>query len=145
MSITLWTSSPNSGPILPVTATASQAYTSNKLLVRSNGEAVDGASPTTINLLGVTQDTQTTGSTSPTIRALLLTGDSSQLFVVDCTNNTAANQLNKTQAMTDSGTVNNTSTENTTTAGVFMALAIVGVASDKKLLGYFVKLGQVTA
>lgn len=65
--------------------------------------------------------------------------------VVDTTSNTAANQLNINHAMTDALTVANTSTNIATTLGVFHALGTVGAASNKKLYGYFNKVGQVTA
>lgn len=126
---------------LPSTSTA---YTAGKLLAKSSGVLVEGAS-TTITLVALGQETKTTEASSPTLKVLYLQGGPSQLFIADCTNNTATNQLYKTQAMTDAATVNNSSTENTTTAGVFFPIAISGAATDKKLIGYFIRLGQVTA
>lgn len=63
----------------------------------------------------------------------------------DCTNNTAQNQLFKRHAMTDATAVANTSSDVATTLGIFYAIAIKGAAADKKLIGYFVTPGQVTA
>lgn len=144
MSITLWTSSPNAGPMLPLLPASSTAYTAGKLLAKSAGTVVE-TTGTTITLVALGQETKTTESSNPTIKALLIAGGPSQMFIADCTANTATNQLFKTQAMTDAATVNNTSTENTTTAGIFFPVAIVGAATDKKLLGYFIRIGQVTA
>ena len=68
-----------------------------------------------------------------------------QEVIVDCTSETGANQLFKRHVMTDGATVANTSTDITTSLGIFVATELKGAASDKKLVGYFVKLSQVTA
>ena len=68
------------------------------------------------------------------------------LVIADCTNNTAANQLNKAHLLTDAGTVNNTDTHSADVNAVFIALRQVGAASEKKLLGRLaLRLGQVAA
>lgn len=70
--------------------------------------------------------------------------DNAIFCVVDCVANSASNQLHKRHVLgSDFGTVANTSTDVASTAGVFFALRQVGTATDKKLYGYFVKLGQV--
>ena len=67
------------------------------------------------------------------------------VFVVaDCTNNTAANQIGIRHLMTDANNINNTSSDVNTNLSVFHALGTVGAASNKKLYGYFIKVGQVT-
>lgn len=63
----------------------------------------------------------------------------------DCTANTATTQLLIAHALTDGGTINNTTSDVATTLGVFVAEEIVGEASEKLLSGYFNIIGQVTA
>lgn len=99
---------------------------------------------TTINIAGVaTQAVATTGGTTGTVKYMPV--DRATRVVVDCTNNTAANQLYKQQAMTNASTCANTSTAITTTLGVFLPYATVGAAADKKLYGVYLAIGQVTA
>lgn len=98
----------------------------------------------TTNLAGVsTQAVTTTGATTATVKYIPI--DRAMRFVVDCTNNTAANQLYKQQAMTNAATVANTSSAIATTLGVFLPLATVGAASAKQLYGIYLVTGQVTA
>lgn len=143
MSITLFNASPNAGMTMTGLPATSTAYTAGKLLVKSAGTLVEGAG-TTLTVVALGQETKTTEASSPTLKVLYLQGGPAQMFIVDCTNSTAANQLYKAQAMTDAATVNNTSTEITTTSGVFFPIAISGAAADKKMIGYFIRLGQVT-
>lgn len=103
--------------------------------------AVTGSVGTTLTLAGVVQKTSVSGDTVLEYTPL----DAGIYCEVDCTNNTAANQLHQRHAMTDSGAIANTDTDIATTLGVFFALKAVGAASDKKLYGYFIKAGQVTA
>ena len=142
------TQSPNI-PVLEYTADASVAYTKGNVAYRdtSTGEVKEASSSagTTLNIECVIAETKTTESSNPLIKAIPIVSGASQLWVADCTNDTAANQLNKAHALTDAGTVNNTATTVATTSGVFVALKQIGAASDRKLLGYFVKVGQVTA
>lgn len=65
------------------------------------------------------------------------------LFECDTTANTASTQLMIRHAMTDSGTINNTTSDVATTLGIFEALSIMGAASTKKLVGRFISLGQL--
>ena len=135
-------------PALDYTADASIAYTNGDLLYRntSNGEVVAAASTTvsTVNIEAICQSTETTAASSPTIRAIPIV--SGMLVEADCDSSTAANQLNKAHLINDTGaTVVNTDTHVGTSAAVFIALKIIGATTDKKLLGYFVKVGQVTA
>lgn len=131
------------------TADASTAFATGAALYRdtSTGElkTATAAAGTTLNLEAVATQTVTTAASSPVLDAHPIISGPQQLWVADCTSNTAANQLNKAHALTDGLTVANTSTHIATTLGVFVAVGIIGAASDKKLLGYFVKLGQVTA
>lgn len=147
MAIKVVQQSPNI-PKLTYVADESASFTTNSLLYRdtSTGELKEATSSvgTVLNIEAVSTKTETTAASSPTVDAIPLWGPQT-LVIADCTANTAANQINKAHAMTDARTVNNTSSHVATTLGVFVALAAVGAASDKKLLGYFVKVGQVTA
>lgn len=128
-------------------ATDSTSYTMDSLLYHdtSTGTMKEATSSvgTTLNIYGLGTKTFTSGTGSYMSVIPVVAG---AVFVVaDCTANTAANQLNKDHAMTDARTVNNTSSTVATTLGVFHALALVGSASNKKLYGYFNRVGQVTA
>lgn len=146
MAIKVVSHSPNIEAI-EYTADASISFTAGGLLYRdtSTGEIKEATSSagTTLNVEAIGLKTFTSASSSPVIRALPI--HQGMYVVADCTANTAADQLNKAHAMTDAFTVNNSSSHVATTLGVFVALKTVGAASDKKLYGYFVKVGQVTA
>lgn len=134
-------------PKVEYTADASVSYTIGTLLYAdySTGELKEatGSAGTTLNIQAVSTKTETSASSTPRIEAIPLR--SGALFVCDCTNNTAADQLNKRHLMTDGRTVKNTNTDVATTLSVFYAISTVGAASDKKLMGYFIQVGQVTA
>lgn len=131
-------------PTLSLIAKDSTAYTSGNLVVRDTTnkyliEATATLADATV-MEGIVQKTQTTGTSVEIEITPILQG----LYVIaDCTNNTAANQLMIAHLLTDAGTVNNTSTHSTDKDAVFIALKVVGVAADKKLFGYIVKLGQL--
>lgn len=148
MAFKIAASSPNA-PKMTYLADASTTFTSGNVVYRdtSSGELKEetGGAATTLTVEGVVNKTETTGSSSPTIDITPIYHGPIQLWVADCNANTATNQLNKAHDLTDAGTVDNTSTTDATTAGVFIAVAQVGAASDQQLLGYFVKVGQVTA
>lgn len=128
---------------------ASQAYVVGELLMedKSAGEIIPATSSvTTLNCVGIGVKSFTEGGSNVLNGIKYIPVITGAVFVVaDCTNNTAANQLQKDHLMTDSLTVNNTSTTSTAKEGVFHALGLVGAASDKKLYGYFIRSGQVTA
>lgn len=99
---------------------------------------------TTLTLQGIATNAVTTGGGgSGTVKYIPVSR--AVYVVVDCTNNTASNQLCINHAMTDAATVNNTSSNIASTLGVFHALGTVGAASAKKLYGYYNVVGQVTA
>jgi non-ribosomal peptide synthetase component E (peptide arylation enzyme) len=101
------------------------------------------AAGTTTNIEGVsTQNVTVGGGATGTVKYIPL---SEAVFcVVDTTANTSSAQLNINHAMTNSTTVNNTTTNVATVLGVFHALGTVGAATNNKLYGYFNKIGQVT-
>jgi hypothetical protein len=147
MSFVPLTGSPNI-PKFEYVADASTSFTKGYLAYRdtSTGEIKEATTTTgdVTNIEGIVAETVTTEASSPRVDLYqILPG---QLYVADCTNNTAADQLNKAHLLTDGGTVNNTSTHSTDVNAVFIALAISGVAADKKLIGRFaLPLGQVAA
>lgn len=132
----------------PYVADASTAFTQGSIGYRdtSTGEikemtATVGDVTTIECIIG---QTLTTPASNPIIEAYPLIDG--MLVEADCTNNTAADQLNKAHLMTDARTVNNTNTHSTDVNAIFVALRIVGAASDKKLIGRIaLKLGQVAA
>lgn len=140
------TGSPNIASDVYV-ADASTVFTKGNLAYRdtSSGEIKEATATTgdATNVEGIVATTVTTPASSPTVELIPIT--STMRVVVDCTNTTAADQLNKAHLLTDAGTVNNTNTHSTDINAVFVALRMVGVAADKKLYGYIARLGQVTA
>lgn len=128
------------GGVVPKTSTA---FTKDTLVDLAFGSAYaqpSTSSSTTHTIFGLMVDkTVTTASSSPVNLDVVPLGYGPQhLYIADCTNNTASNQLYARQALTDAGTVANSSTDTSTNTGVFVPIAIVGAATDKKLLGYFV-------
>lgn len=131
----------------PLPLATSTTYTINQLVYRDTTNSVvkmvTSSVGTTENLEGIFTDATVTtaGSGSPTGNVQPIYP--SQLYLCDCTNNTAANQLLKNQLMTDAGTIANSSSNTATTLAIFVPVAIYGAATDKKLIGYFAKVGQV--
>lgn len=142
-----WTGSPNI-PKLPYVADASTAYTTGYLAYRdtTTGEVKEMTTTAgdVTNIEGIVAESVTTAASNPEVD--LIPVFDGMLVIADCTNDTAANQLNKAHLLTDGGTVNNTDTHSTDVNAVFIALRQVGAASEKKLLGRIaVKLGQAAA
>lgn len=146
MAFKVVSSSPNVEAV-EMLADASVTFTAGNLVYRdtSTGEIKEATTTTgdATNVEGLITKTQTTGATEPYIKVLPV--HLGMYVIVDCTNVTAADQLNKAHLLTDAGTVNNTSTHSTDINAIFIALRVVGASTDKKLYGYIAKLGQVTA
>ncbi len=125
----------------------STALLKNSIVYRDTSNGVLKAASATVsdatNVMGVVPEAVESGATVTDV--IPFAGCELQEWEVDCTNNTAANQLLKAHLMTDSVTVNNTSTHSTDINAIFIATKIVGAAGDKKLRGWFAKTGQVTA
>ena len=141
------TGSPNI-PKFPYVADASTSFTTGYLAYRdtSTGEIKEMTSTTgdVTTIECIIAETTTTAASNPVIDGIPLFDG--MMVEADCTNNTAANQLNKAHLLTDGGTVNNTSTHSTDVNAVFVALRITGEASDKKLIGRIaLRLGQAAA
>jgi hypothetical protein len=133
-------------PVPPNLAT-STTYTKDTLVYRDTTNSVlkpaTSSVGTTENIEGIFTDATVTTAGSGTPTGNVQPIFPSQLYICDCTSNTAANQLYKNQVLTDAGTINNSSTHTATTLAIFVPVAIFGAATDKKLIGYFVKVGQV--
>lgn len=151
MSIIAYTGSPSfphlAGGAVPKT---SQAFTKDTLVDRDTTNSYvkpSTSASTTVVLFGVMVDkTVTTASSSPAnLDVIPLVSGPSQLWVVDTTNATAANQLYKNQVLTDAATINNSSSTTIINTGVFVPIAIVGASTDNKLLGYFVVQHEINA
>ena len=63
-------------------------------------------------------------------------------YVVASTNNSNTAHNYHRMVLTDENAVNNTGTDSTSDAAVFMQLSTVGAAADKKIRGRFVVTGQ---
>ncbi len=134
-------------PRVTLTADASVTFTDGSLVYRdtSSGEIKEATATAgdATNVEGIVAKTVTTAASAPVVEVYMV--DTNSLVVANCTNNTAADQLNKAHLLTDALNVNNTNTHSTDVNAIFIALGIVGVAADKKLWGRIVKTGQVTA
>ena len=104
-------------------------------------KAVTSSAGSSITSLWVATKTVASGATVADF--IPVTG--SMLFECDCTAATASNQLMIRHLMTDAATINNTSTDSTDLKAIFEALAVKGAASDKKLIGRFIHVGQVVS
>lgn len=111
-----------------------------------------------INRTNSNLEKATASSTTITVRAIAMgnaaSGDAESLVVLvsptqiweaDLTNNSSINHCGDRMILTDEGTVNNTGTDDTTTAGVVEFLKPVGEASDKKGLVRFIAPQNITA
>lgn len=128
-------------------APTSTSFTAGDLIFRNTStNFVNKCTATTgdaTTVEAIVTKTATTGTGTVYVKATPIFPGT--FVVADCTNNTADNQLNIAHLLTDAGTVNNTSTHSTDINAIFIALKVVGAASDKKLFGYIAKTGQVTA
>jgi hypothetical protein len=126
--------------LLPVTAGVAIAEGD---LLDINGNVVQRAtsSSTICTILAVAAETISTAATS--IKATLIC--QGQLWEADCTNNTAANQLLESCALTDHAYLSNTSTDVTGPTGVFLPMGLVGAAANKKVIGEFARIQSTTA
>lgn len=90
------------------------------------------------DLAGVAVEAATSSDTS--VLAQRISADDE--YIVDTTNNSTTASNYERMVLTDENAVNNTGTDSTSDAAVFMQLAPVGAAADKKIRGRFVVTGQ---
>ena len=89
------------------------------------------SSSTTALVRFVAQEALVSTATAQKIRAILL--ESGQLWEGDCTNATLASQLFIRQALTDAGTINNSTSDTAGPTGIVEPVQIIGATGDKKL------------
>ena len=107
-------------------------------LVAINGNVVERAtsSSTVHTIFGVAAETISTSAALLKVIPVC----QGQLWEADCTNNTAANQLLESCALTDHANLSNTSSDVAGATGVFLPLALVGAVGNKKVIGEFTRL-----
>lgn len=116
-------------------------YTVGELLKRQ-GTAIVSANAGAIgeanisNLIAIATKTQTLAAGTGFVDAIPL--QAVTFVVADCNADTADNQLNLYHALTSATLVNNSSTIDATTAGVFFAVNRVGTPGTRKLFGYLI-------
>lgn len=94
------------------------------------------ASSTIESLCGVLVSAVTTADTSAQVQEIT-DGDE---YIADTTNESSTGHNMHRMLLTDSLTVNNAASDDTTDNAVFMQISPVGAASDKKILGRFVRV-----
>lgn len=109
---------------------------------RSNGVVARAtSSSTTLTVRAICMETRVAGDTSVVVALI----NPSQIWRAKCTNNSAANQIFRRNALTDHSALANSTTDKTDTTSVFEVLAPIGAAGDKEVLGRFLVPGIVTA
>ena len=134
-------------PAIDVPLDGSTAIASGALVYRDTAnqfvETATSSAGDSLTLFGVAIETVASGATE--VGVIPIVPNPGQIWEVDTTSNTAADQLMLNHALTDGVTIKNTATTVATVLGVFIALRNVGAAADKKQQGYFVGHAQVTA
>ncbi len=136
----------NTDPIYKKLRIASQAYTlGDAVMLDTTADAVDvvpaTASTVTANIYAVAMETVTSSATE----ALFCLIDPTQEWSVDCANTPSTNDNMQKMILTDKSTVNNTHTNSTSAAAVFLQLGVVGAASAKRIVGNILRVPNVTA
>ncbi len=136
----------NTDPVFKKLRIASQAYTLGDLaMVDVTADAIDvvpaTASTTTALVYAVAMETVTSAATEALF--CLVTPD--QEWSVDCANTPSTNDNFQHMILTDKSTVNNTHTNSTSAAALFLQLGVVGAASAKRIVGNILKVANVTA
>lgn len=102
---------------------------------RTNEVVIKATSSTSMeDVAGVVVEATTTADTS----VLVQRPSEFDEFIVSTTNNSDAAHNYHRMVLTDENEVNNTGTDSTSDAAVFMQLGPVGAAADKKIRGRFV-------
>lgn len=120
-------------------ATIEVAKTSETAMAKGNVVSWDipnnalerGTSTMTVHsMYGVCYQTRVAGDTT----VVVVPFSPGQIWEADATNDSATAQVGERAVLTDSATLNNTSSDVTGDTGVFRILAPVGAAADRKLL-----------
>lgn len=125
---------------------ASQAYTiGDALMLDTTSDAIDvvpaTSSTTTYGIYGVAMETVANTATA----LLICIIDPTQIWEVDVTNNSNVNHNYQHMVLTDKATVNNTGTDSSAATAVFLQTGTIGATTDKKIVGKFLKVANVTA
>ncbi len=136
----------NTDPVYKKLRIASQAYTLGDLaMVDVTADAIDvvpaTASTTTALVYAVAMETVTSAATEALF--CLVTPD--QEWSTDATNTPSTNDNYQHMILTDKATVNNTHTNSTSAAALFLQTGVVGAASAKRIVGNILKVANVTA
>ncbi len=136
----------NTDPVYKKLRIASQAYTLGDLaMVDTTADAIDvvpaTASTTTALVYAVAMETVSSAATEALF--CLVTPD--QEWSVDATNTPSTNDNYQHMILTDKATVNNTHTNSTSGAALFLQTGVVGAASAKRIVGNILKVANVTA
>lgn len=102
---------------------------------RSNHIVVAASATTTVeDLAGICVEATTTADTSILLQEIV-EGDK---YIATTTNNSNANHNYQRMIIgANAGTINNTGTDSTNDAAVFMQEGVIGAAADKKIIGRF--------
>lgn len=117
--------------------TSSLAITAGDLLAfdRSNNIVIKATSSSSMeDLAGVAVETITSSDTSVLVQRITTDDE----YIAPLTNNSASSMNYERMVLTDENEVNNTGTDSTSDAAVFMQISPVGAAADKKARGRFV-------
>lgn len=125
---------------------SSQAYTiGDALMLDRTSDAIDvvpaTATTTTYEIYAVAMET--VAATATSVLACVITPE--QVWEASVTNNSNTNHNMQRMVLTSASEVNNTGTDNSTSAGLFMQTGTVGATSAKKVVGKFLKVANVTA
>ena len=104
---------------------------------RANEVLVAATSSSTVeSLAGISVKAIASADTTAQVQEIV-DGDE---YVVDTTNNSNSAHNYHRMVLTNSTTVNNTGTDSTADTAVFMQVAPIGAASEKKIIGRFVRV-----
>lgn len=103
-----------------------------------NGNVLERAtsSSTIHTLMGIALETITTAATTIRFQPIV----QGQIWEVESKNNTATTQRYESMIFEDHNSIDNTDTDVTGPTGVFLCLAPIGAAADKRLLGELTRL-----
>lgn len=119
--------------------TAGTAIAEGVVLEISGNVVATATGSSTIHTI-VAVSAEAVGTSATSIKAIPIVGPG-QIWEALCDNNTASNQLFESAILgSGAATIVNTSSDVTGPTGVFTPFAIVGAASDKKMLGEFCRL-----
>ncbi len=122
--------------------TAGTAIAKGDVLDKNGNVLQRATSSSTIHtIVGVADETISTSATKIKYIPII---PFSQMWEADAANSTASTQLYENCILTDHDTLNNSGSDVTGPTGIFNILYTKGAATDKKVLGYFHRLGPTS-